>query len=182
MMPRSSRSQSILLPADNMIASAPHVLWPPRLHATIGNVPLELRRADAGAAVPVQTSSIPPVPNVTFAKPGCTQPCPTRLACWSPINAASGGAPASALASPNTPVESTTVGSISIGTPSAAHASTDHAEVSAVSNPVTAALEGSVTCTAPRDSTHATHVSTVPKQRSRSRAPATLLSSQATLV
>ena len=81
MMPRSSRSHSTLVPADSMIASAPHVRWPPRLHATIGNVPCSLRRADAGGVVPVHTSSMPPVPNVIFARPGRTQPWPTRLAC-----------------------------------------------------------------------------------------------------
>ena len=47
---------------------------------------------------------------------------------------------------------------------------------------MTAAFDGSVTCTAPPDSTHATQVSTVPKHRSRSRAPAMLFSSQATFV
>ena len=182
MMPRSSRSQSTLVPAESMIASAPHVRCPARLHATIGNVPCSLRRADDGAVVPVQTSNIPPVPNVILARPGRTHPWPTRLPCWSPTSAAKGGDPASALASPKTPVESTTVGSISIGTPSAAQASVDHAVVSARSRPVTAAFDGSVTCTAPPDSTHATQVSTVPKHRSRSRAPAMLFSSQATLV
>ncbi len=92
------------------------------------------------------------------------------------------GTPGSALATPNTPVESTTIGSISIGTSRAAQASADHENVSAVSRPVTAAFDGSVTWTSPRESTQATHESTVPKHKSRSRAPGMLLSNQAILV
>ena len=44
---------------------------------------------------------MPPVPNVIFASPRRTQPCPTSEACWSPTSAVMGGAPGSACASPD---------------------------------------------------------------------------------
>ncbi len=125
---------------------------------------------------------MPPDPKVIFAWPGRTQLCPTRLPCWSPTNAASGGDPASALATPKTDEVSTSAGNMAAGTPSAEHADVDQPVASGRSRPVTAAFEWSVTCTWPSLSTHATQVSTVPKQRSRSRPGSYVLSSQATLV
>ncbi len=72
--PRSSTNHSTLVPAESITASAPHVSSPPRLQATIGNVPCGWRWALAGAEGPVQVSSMPPVPKVTFVRPGWTQP------------------------------------------------------------------------------------------------------------
>ena len=51
---------------------------------------------------------MPPVPKVIFARPGRMQPWPTSDACWSPAMPAIGGAPGEPVASPTTPVESTT--------------------------------------------------------------------------
>ncbi len=117
----------------------------------------------------MHTSSIPPVPNVIFAVPGATQLWPMRLPCWSPIRAHSGGAPGSAVAGPSWPAESTMVGSMPMGTPSASQVEGDQPLASRSSNPVTAALDASVTWTAPSVSTQAIHESTVPKHRSRAR-------------
>jgi hypothetical protein len=94
----SVQSHSTLVPADSMIASAPHVRVPARLHATIGKVPLGARWPSGGGRSSRHTSSIAPVPNVIFVIPGSMQPCPTSDACWSPTRAAIGGAPGSAVA------------------------------------------------------------------------------------
>ena len=170
------------VPAVSITASTPHVSSPSYDHATIGNVPLAVRFAVAGAALPVQTSSIPPVPNVIFARPGRTQPCPTNEACWSPASAAIGGEPGSADAAPITPDESTSEGRIDMGMPSSSHTRSFQPDPSCWNKPVTAALEWSVTCSAPSESNHATQESTVPKHRSRSAAPGVLASSQAIFV
>ena len=69
------RSHSTLVPADSMIASTPQVTSPPRRPGD------DRERAVAGAArrspdgrSPVHTSSMPPVPNVIFARPGARSP------------------------------------------------------------------------------------------------------------
>ncbi len=81
-----------------------------------------------------------------------------------------GGAPGSAVALPTAPPESTIAGNISAGMPSAASTRVSHVDGSRVTwRPVTAALVASVTWTAPRESVHATHVSTVPKHSSVAR-------------
>jgi hypothetical protein len=90
-------------------------------------------------------------------------------ACWSPAMPAIGGEPGSARASPTMPVESTTDGSMAGGIRSASSTSLAQSLPSPVRKPVTAALDASVTWRRPSDNTHATHVSTVPKTRSRSR-------------
>ncbi len=125
---------------------------------------------------------MPPVPNVILARPGSTHPWPTSDACWSPMRAAIGGAPGSAVAVPTTPVESTIDGSRPPGMPSSSRVRSFHALPSVASSPVTAALLWSVTWRSPPDSAQATQVSTVPAHRSRSRAPSTWSSSQASLV
>ena len=93
-----------------------------------------------------------------------------------------GGLPGRTLASPIRPVESTSAGSIVAGMRNASRARSSQVVASPWSMPVTAAFERSVTCSAPLLSTHATHVSTVPKQRSRARSASNVLSSHATLV
>ena len=173
----SSTSHSTLVPADSMIASAPHVRWPPMLQATIGNVPFWARDPSGGGVVPWHTSSIPPVPNVIFARPGSMHPWPASDACWSPTRAAIGGRPGSAVASATTPAVSTMVGSISSGTPSASHTPACQRPSATEYRPVTAAFEWSVTWTAPSDSVQATHVSTVPKHSSAGSRPAAALAS-----
>ena len=67
----------------------------------------------------MQTSSIPPVPSVSFVAPGTTQPWPRSDACWSPARPPIGGAPGRAVASATTPAESTIAGSTSGGIRSA---------------------------------------------------------------
>ena len=123
------------------------------------------------------------MPNVIFASPGRTQPWPTRLPCWSPTSAAERRRPGERgrLAEHAGRVDDRRAASPS-ARPARRRPRPTTRCASASSSPVTAALDGSVTCTAPPDSTHATHVSTVPKHRSRSRAPAMLFSSQATFV
>ena len=79
--PRSSRSHSTLVPADSMIASTPQVILPSRDHSGSGYVPASWRCAPDGVPVSVHRSSIPPVPNVIFARPGLTQLCPISDAC-----------------------------------------------------------------------------------------------------
>ena len=74
MTPRSSRNHSTFVPADNMIASMPHVTLPSRRQATMGNVPAAPVVSNEGRSEPTTMSSIPPVPNVILAMPGCTQP------------------------------------------------------------------------------------------------------------
>ena len=74
MMPRSSRSHSTQVPADNMMASTPQVIRPWRCQAAMGNVPAPPRRGKSGRCVPTQQSSMPPVPKVTLANPGRVQP------------------------------------------------------------------------------------------------------------
>ena len=69
------------MPADNMMASTPHVASPLRVHATMGNVPWLLRFELRGGSEPVHRSSMPPVPNVILACPGRTHPWPTSEAC-----------------------------------------------------------------------------------------------------
>ena len=60
------------------------------------------------------------------------------------------------------------MGIISGGIPSTSSTCASHSDGERVTwSPVTAALVASVTCTAPFDSVHATHVSTVPKHSSR---------------
>ena len=87
-----------------------------------------------------------------------------------------------AVASPTTPDESTSAGSTSAGRPRTSSTRSLQALPSTSSKPVTAAFVWSVTCRAPSDRVHASHVSTVPKHRSRSRAPSTWSSNQASLV
>ena len=150
MRPMSSRSHSIFVPADNMIASAPQVtegdasrelvVW---LHATIGNVPFRLRSAETGLLSPRHTFIIPPVPKVHLAIFRLTHDCPMSDACWSPAMAAMGGEPGRAVATPMTPDDGTRVGSIEIGTPNTEHARSCHLMVSydkTSASPVTAAL------------------------------------------
>ena len=103
--------------------------------------------------------------------PGSTHPWPTSDACWSPTRQAIGGLPGRAVASPTTPDESTNRGSRPAGTPSRSSTRPLHSPPSRASKPVTAALVWSVTCSAPPDSDQASQLSTVPKHRSRSRAP-----------
>ena len=102
--------------------------------------------------------------------------------CWSPTSAAIGGPPASAPAAPMGPLESTSVGSTLGGMRSASSTGADQVAVSWASRPVTAALVGSVTCSAPSDNVQATQVSTVPKHSSRLRSGSWALSSAASLV
>ncbi len=170
MSPRSSRNHCTFVPAVSMIASRPQVIRPSRRHATIGNVPDFPRRPPPGDSAPRTTSSMPPVPKVILAARGRTHPCPTSEACWSPSNAAIGGAPGNARAWPVTPVESTMRGSIVAGMPSISTVRGFHADgVSMTCKPVIAAFDASVTCTVLSDSVHATHVSTVPKHSSDAR-------------
>ena len=152
--------------------------------ATIGNVPCGLRWPLAGAAAPVQMSSIPPVPKVILARPGRTQPCPMSEACWSPTSAAIGGAPASAVASPTRPLESTSVGRHERGDAQRVeHVGPTRLQSAWSSSPVTRGV-GAVGDVerARRDSVHAIHVSTVPKHRSRARSGSWVSSSAASLV
>src|SRR5207253_6013650 len=93
-----------------------------------------------------------------------------------------GGAPGKAAAGPITPDESTIAGSTDAGTLRASSTLAFHADASLWTRPVTAALDASVTCRAPPDSVHATHVSTVPKQRSRSRLGSAMSRRNASLV
>ena len=148
----------------------------------MGNVPWGLRWPLSGAADPVQVSSIPPVPKVILVRPGRTQPCPISEPCWSPTSAAIGGAPSSAEASPMAPLESTIVGRHERGMRRVSSTWSDHCRSRWSSSPVTAALLGSVTWSRPSDSVHASHVSTVPKHRSRERSGSCAFSRAASLV
>ena len=74
MTPRSSRNHSTHVPALSMMASTPHVGWPWRCHATMGNVPATPRPTTEGRSSPTQASSMAPVPNVILAIPGRTHP------------------------------------------------------------------------------------------------------------
>ncbi len=166
--PRPSRSHCTFVPAASITASMPHVTRPARRHATIGKVPCGPRSVNAGGASPSVRSSMPPVPKVILASPGCTHPWPTSEACWSPSRHAIGGAPGKARASATTAAESTICGSIRAGMRNASRTRASHCSGwSTTWMPVTAAFVASVTCAVPSDSTHVIHVSTVPKQRSR---------------
>ena len=160
----SLHNHSMLVPAESMMASAPHVIPFASLNATIGNVPPLERRFSVGGVVPVTVSSMPPVPNVIFVLPGVMQPWPTSEPCWSPIKLAIGGAPGNAVAEPTTPEERTIVGIISMSIPKISRMRGDHDCSCSVHKPVTAALVSSVTKSSPLESTKATHVSTVPMQ------------------
>ena len=127
---------------------------------------------------------MPPVPKVTFVRPGCTQPWPTSEPCWSPMIAAIGGAPSRATASPTAPQESTIVGQRATGgMRSASSTRSDQSCARLVQQPGDAPRwcdpsRGA----APPDSVHASQVSTVPKHRSRLRSGSWVLSSAASLV
>ncbi len=172
MIPRSSRSHSIAVPADSITASVPQVACPPTRNATMGKVPAAPRPITVGACWgPVHWSSIPPVPKVALARPGSVQPWPTSEACWSPAIPQIGGAPGSAVAAPTGPDESTTAGIIGRGIRSFwSSASSQSMERS--TSAVTAALVASVTwsasapAAAPPERVQATQLSTVPKQSS----------------
>jgi len=73
MMPRSSRSHSMHVPADSMTASVPQVARPSTRKATIGNVPASPRPSAPG---------VPPVPRTGRACRRCRRwPWPCREAC-----------------------------------------------------------------------------------------------------
>ena len=95
---------------------------------------------------------------------------------------AMGGEPGSATASPTTPEESTTAGSTDEGTRRASSVGSDQPDPSERNMPVTAAFETSVTWSEPLESVHATHVSTVPKHRSRVRSGSAMSSRKLSLV
>ena len=151
------------------MASRPQVISPSRPHATIGKVPPPPRVSNVGRSGPRTTSSMPPVPKVILAWPGREQPWPMSDACWSPAIPAIGGAPSRAVAGAMTPDESTTVGRTASGMRRASSTLVDQPWPSPARSPVMAALDGSVTWTAPSVRCQAIHVSTVPKHRSRLR-------------
>ena len=109
---------------------------------------------------------MPPVPSVSLAAPGTTQPWPRSDACWSPARPPIGGAPGRAVAGATTPAESTMAGSTWGGIRNASSTDSSQPDPSAARRPVTAALPGSVTWTAPPESVQASQVSTVPKASS----------------
>ncbi len=175
MMPRSSRSHSTLVPAARMIPSQPHVSSPSRRQATIGNDPPSARRSDGGRVGPRQTSSMPPVPNVTFVMPGRTQPWPGQRALLVADQGGDRAAPARRRPRPGPWPRrpGRRCRRAPAGRPPGCAASRapcrTSRSASGVSRPVVAALDGSVTCSAPPDRCQATHVSTVPTTRSRLR-------------
>ena len=95
-----------------------------------------------------------------------------------------GGDPGSAVASPHTPTESTTVASIDTGTPKASQTAWFQAEPSTSRSPfvVADAFVWSLTWSAPCDKVQATHESIVPMQRSRPSRSGVFARSQAALV
>ena len=115
-MPRSSRSHSTLVPAESMIASRPQVSTPSRRIVTIGNVPPPPRVSNVGPVGPTHEVEHAAGAERDLGRTRrATHPCPTSDACWSPISAAIGGAPGSAVAVPTIPLVSTTVGQHALG-------------------------------------------------------------------
>ena len=129
----------MFVPAESMIASTPHVSSPSRDHSGSGKVPWAPRSMPCGVASSVHRSSIPPVPNVIFARPRTTQFWPTSDACWSPRMPAIGGAPGRTVASPQMPTESTTVGKAERGTANASSTSSFQSDPSTRRNPLVVA-------------------------------------------
>ena len=166
MIRRSSRSHSMQVPAESMMASSPQVTRPFRRQAMIGMVPAGPRTSWGGRVGPTHWSSMPPVPKVALARPAVVQLWPMREACWSPAIPAIGGAPASVDAWPTMPEESTIPGRTAAGMRRADSRCSLQPSPSPWMRPVTPALEASVTWSAPSDRTQATHVSMVPKASS----------------
>ena len=177
MSPMSSMSHSILVPADNMMASTPQcnlVVVAPfssfslSEKATMGKVPDVLRDDAVGAVVPVYMSSMPPVPKVILVLPGVMQPCPTKDACWSPTSAAMGRL-SNSVAWPTTCDDATMVGSAASGIFKIPQILSDQFSVSTEKSPVTPALVWSVTKDFPAVNFHVSQVSMVPMQISPRR-------------
>ena len=139
--------------------------------------------ATAGGSRPVHTSSMPPDPNVIFAwpRPHAALTDERRL-----LVADEGGDRRCTRQRRRLPDDTARVDDARQHAPAGcrrvAASRRSSRPASPPQRPVTAALVWSVTWTAPADSVHASHVSTVPKHRSRSAPPATLASSQASLV
>ena len=111
-------------------------------------------------------------------------PWPSSDACWSPTSPAIGGAPGSAVACADDPAR---VDDASAASPPGCAATRAVRRPSSVPSAAQQAGDrrrccASVTCTAPSESVHATHESTVPKHRSRVRSGSTWSSRYSTLV
>jgi hypothetical protein len=149
-MARSSRSHSMQVPADSMMASSPQVIVPSRRQAMIGMVPAGPRAAWSGRRWPMHWSSMPPVPKVALACPGRVHPWPMSEACWSPAIPAMSGRPVRARADPDRPRRVDDGGHHRARGCAAPRAPRSlHPDPSAADEPVTPALVASVTWRSP---------------------------------
>src|SRR4051794_31984957 len=148
--------------------------------------PTEVSRPSAGGGQvePTLASTKLPVPYVFLAMPGAVQAWPNSAACWSPATPAMtspSGAPKRAEVTPNRPLDGSTAGRTSSGTPSRSAIAADHDRVLMSNSIVRLAFDGSVAWTSPPVSFQISQLSIVPMARS-ARSTSRCSSSQDALV
>ena len=107
------------------LPSRAYVRAPPSSQATV----VSRRLREATGAAPVFRSRKQPVPYVFFARPGRSQACPKRAACWSPAMPAIGTWAPSRDVVATTPEDGTMRGRTSRGTSRSRRSSSSHAPV-----------------------------------------------------
>ena len=183
-MPRSSRSHSTAVPADSITASMPHVISPPRRQATIGKQPPPPRVSNVG-----RVGADAQVEHAAGAERDLGQARGGR----SPGRRATpAGRRRSRRSAATRRARTRCADDAGRVDDRRQHRRRDVQRLEdrwrasrcrrRCGSPVTPALVASVTWTSPPLSVHATHVSTVPKHRSRSRSGSAMSSRKPSLV